>query len=107
MWLFRFRTITTTVALALALSAVVVRTYADTSSSSFRCGSHLISRGDSKPEVLERCGQPEYAETIPGGSPYYAGVREERWYYPKRTGHMRPVVVFGSDGRVREIRMEQ
>lgn len=106
MWLFRFGAFTAALAVTV-LSATGVPALADTSSSSFRCGSQLISRGDSRPLVLERCGKPEYVETIPDSSPFYAGVREERWYYPKRTGHQRPVVIFGSDGRVREIRMEQ
>lgn len=103
MWLSRFTAIA---AMAVTLLAGVASVRADTSSSSFRCGSHLISKGDSKPEVLERCGQPQYTETIPDASRFYTWVREERWYYPKRSGHFRPVVIFGPDGQLREIRME-
>ena len=31
---------------------------------SFRCGNRVVSTGDSKMEVLTKCGPPDYAETV-------------------------------------------
>ena len=86
------------VLLALALSQ---------SALAYRCGTRVINAGDSKPLVQDKCGKPEHVETIREGHRSDDYIREERWYYPKRTGKLRPVVVFNSDGRVSEIRMEQ
>jgi len=30
----------------------------------FRCGSELVNEGDSKAQVIVRCGEPEYKEVI-------------------------------------------
>ena len=72
-----------------------------------RCGTRIINTGDSKPQVWEKCGEPQFREVIRDDSRWGDYVREERWYYPKRTGKLRPVVIFDNDGRVSEIRSER
>lgn len=73
----------------------------------FRCGTRIIVTGDSKPLVQDKCGEPEFTEVIRDGYKSRDYIRETRWYYRKRSGKLRPVVIFDSNGRVVEVRMEK
>lgn len=33
------------------------------SSYAFRCGTSLVSEGDTKPEVIQKCGEPDYIDS--------------------------------------------
>jgi hypothetical protein len=44
----------------------------------FRCGSEVVSLGDSTMKVLIRCGPPSYKEVL---NPGFEGPRVESWYY--------------------------
>jgi len=46
--------------------------------SSFRCGNKLIQTGDHKLDVLQKCGEPEYADQR-------LGFRGSRFRYPRGT----------------------
>lgn len=54
--------------------------------STMRCGSNLISEGDSASKVLEKCGSPAERQVIDpaklnNGVPKRGAVREEFWRY--------------------------
>jgi hypothetical protein len=89
--------------LALIVSGALISLPAE----ALRCGTRIINKGDSKPQVWEKCGEPQFREVIRDDSRWGDSIREERWYYPKRTGKLRPVVIFDDDGRVSEIRAEK
>ena len=42
----------------------------------FRCGTNLVSVGDNKLQVLQKCGEPTYKELIKTD-----GFIVEKWYY--------------------------
>jgi Protein of unknown function (DUF2845) len=42
----------------------------------WRCGSHLVSRGDTKQDVYKQCGEPEYIEVVSSIIERY----QEEWY---------------------------
>ncbi len=43
----------------------------------FRCGSHLVRAGDTKLEVMEKCGPPLFKETVSGADEALV----EQWHY--------------------------
>lgn len=92
---------------SLALLLLLTGALLASPAQAYRCGTRVINSGDSKPLVRDKCGEPEFTEVIREGHRSEDYIREERWYYPKRSGKLRPVVVFNSDGKVSEIRMEQ
>jgi hypothetical protein len=47
----------------LALMALLWAGAGDPSGSGFRCGTRLVSIGESTSKVLQKCGQPSYIET--------------------------------------------
>jgi hypothetical protein len=42
----------------------------------FRCGTHIVSVGDNKLQVLQKCGEPTFKELIKTD-----GFIVEKWYY--------------------------
>jgi len=48
---------------AWALIAAVVLLMLPDPSFAFRCGTRLVSEGDSKYEVIHKCGEPDYVES--------------------------------------------
>jgi hypothetical protein len=48
------------------------------------CGNKLVNLGDSKFEVLQKCGEPTYKD-------------ENRWIYDQGTGEFRKIVIFAGD----------
>ncbi|MGH8469170.1 MAG: DUF2845 domain-containing protein [Gammaproteobacteria bacterium] len=43
----------------------------------FRCGTHLVKAGDSKLDVMEKCGPPVLKETVSGANEALV----EQWHY--------------------------
>lgn len=76
----------------LVLVATVVLTSAACfADDSMTCGTNLVSVGDLKPAILEKCGEPVLKEDIGGG-----GTRE-RWTYDLGVGSFLKVLTFGGD----------
>ncbi len=59
------------------------------SSESLRCGSELTAVGDTKVEVMTKCGQPSFKEKT---SSRRGGI--EKWYYDKGSGDFIYVLIF-------------
>jgi hypothetical protein len=79
-----------------AFIATVGLLAASPSFAAFRCGSHLVSEGDSRSEVAAKCGEPDDVVSLRSvfrrpmiwdrGRPYYIGedvieVPVENWIY--------------------------
>ena len=92
---------------SIVLCALLVCSLCSPTAAALRCGTRLVNTGDSKPRVWETCGEPQFREVIRDNSRWGDYVVEERWYYPKRSGRLRPVVIFDNNGRVSEIRTER
>ena len=58
-------------------------------SDSFRCGSDIVSIGESKVEVLTKCGDPLSKEVTRTGK-----IKVEKWYYDKGAGDFLYVLIF-------------
>ena len=65
--------LTTSIPFLLALAVPLQAVEAD----SLRCRTHLIRLGDTKLDVLEKCGEPRLKELISGANER----RVEQWYY--------------------------
>ncbi len=63
-----------------------------------RCGTHLIRTGDTKLEVMEKCGPPGFKETISGADEALV----EQWHYRSGSGSFPRVLTF-SGGRLVNI----
>lgn len=79
---------------------------------SLRCGDRLVNVGDTKYEVLHRCGQPDYREHLPPYgvekrySPYekhHFYVDEEEWFYNFGSNRFVKILTF-RNGYLRDIR---
>lgn len=76
----------------------------------FRCGGALVDEGDSKAEVLIKCGNPdwktEWSEDLiddPGGvSAYRVTSQKERWLYNLGPKSFLRILLF-EDGRLTEV----
>lgn len=75
---------------------------------SFRCGSRIVSKGDSKIEVLSKCGPPDDSEIVSydttgfisrGGSIDMSTKKVEKLYYNCGDGRFIRVLSF-IDGRL-------
>lgn len=55
-----------------------------------RCGTHLVRSGDTKFEVLRRCGEPELKEIVSGADE----PRVEQWYYDRGARQFPRVLTF-------------
>jgi hypothetical protein len=83
--------------LLVFLFIVIVSTYSEISGAdSFRCSGKVISTGDSRATVLQKCGEPRSMDRgsenirIPGGQ---KEVRVERWHYKKSSRSLGRVVM--------------
>ncbi len=54
-----------------------------------RCGAGLVRVGETKLEVMDRCGEPRLKETVSGGNQ----LRIEQWLY-KPKGKMTRILTF-------------
>ncbi len=64
-----------------------------------RCGSYLIRVGDTKVDVIQRCGEPFFREVISGANER----NEEQWYYVPASTQFQRIVTFRG---TRVIRIE-
>ncbi len=87
---------TVTFVLALSLTAAVPVAMGG---ESMRCGTALVMVGDSKVQVLDRCGEPDYQEIVSGAF----RRRVEQWYYRREQGQFPRILTF--DG-IRLVRIE-
>lgn len=74
----------------------------EASADSFRCGRKVIREGDSRSEVLRRCGEPRYKDRgreIVSVDRNRKKVSVERWYYKKSSRSLERVVMIHG-GRV-------
>lgn len=55
-----------------------------------RCGNELVEQGDTKGQVLNACGEPDYVDGY-------------RWYYDMGENEAPRIVVFTPDGTVTAI----
>ncbi len=108
---------------ALAVFSILSLTLAG-SASAFRCGTRLISVGDTRSEVLSRCGEPSWVDNWEEdrvervfGWPYYTGspyagtryplyivvrVTVEEWTYNMGPSHFIRILRF-ENGRIVSI----
>lgn len=68
---------------------------------SFKCGNRFVSIGDSKAEVLLRCGEPFFAEVISGDDQ----VKVEQWAYKKKGYRSFIRILTFSGGVLRDIKV--
>jgi hypothetical protein len=77
------------ISLILALS-LVAAVPAALAAGSMRCGTTLVKTGDTKPQVAQKCGDPDFREFISG-----ADERSmEQWYYERGQGQFPRVLTF-------------
>ena len=70
-------------------------------STDMRCGQYLVRGGDTKVDVIRRCGEPYFRQLISGADERTV----EQWYYiPARTQFQRIVTIRGT--RVERIEIE-
>jgi hypothetical protein len=86
--------------------------YAD----SLRCGSKLVSEGDSSAEVREKCGTPDSKRDVEepvqargvNGQVYQVGTtRHEVWRYRRSQGSFPAVLTFDENGVLKKIDFEK
>lgn len=94
-------------AAALAIAALLLTAPA---AYAFRCGGALVDRGDTKAEVLIKCGNPDWKTqwsedfiSDPGGASAIRVTGEkERWIYNLGPQRFMRILLF-EDGRLREV----
>ena len=64
-----------------------------------RCASYLIREGDTKVDVIRRCGEPFFREVTSGANER----NEEQWYYVPASTQFQRIVTFRG---TRVIRIE-
>lgn len=78
--------------------------------SSWNCGGGIVGTGDSKMDVISKCGSPDYSETVSQDTSGYIGgggvslstKKVDKLYYSARGGSLSRVVTF-TDGKVVKI----
>ncbi len=75
-------------AFAMGLSALVLP--AAVLATNMRCGQHLIRVGDTKVDVIHRCGEPYFREMISGSDERNV----EQWYYIPSSTQFQRIVTF-------------
>lgn len=95
-----------TVRLAGLALAVVFSLLAPPAALAFRCGKVLVSEGDSKAEVLIKCGAPDWktqwSEDFVGGPYPVVSSEKERWLYNLGPQRFMRILLF-EDGRLSEV----
>ncbi|MGH8604275.1 MAG: DUF2845 domain-containing protein [Gammaproteobacteria bacterium] len=56
----------------------------------FRCGTHLIRAGDTKLDVMEKCGPPVLKETVSGANEALV----EQWHYRPGSRSFQRILTF-------------
>jgi hypothetical protein len=78
----------TFVRLAIALVAAILLN--DARASTLRCGTHVIRTGDTKLEVLEKCGEPKLKEVVSGADERLV----EQWFYRESSRQFTNILTF-------------
>jgi len=68
----------------------------------FRCGSEIVTTGDTTVHTLLACGQPSYTEIL---NPGVVGTRVEKWFYNCGSGSFIQVLRFAG-GRLQDVKTE-
>ena len=74
----------------LSIILMLHSTAVTNASETMRCGSNLIAPGDTKYEVLRKCGEPEYIEVVSSA----IERRTEEWYYDSSAASFPRVLTF-------------
>ena len=61
---------------------------------SFRCGSRVVSTGDSKADVIIKCGPPDYSEVTSVEATSSSVIKIESFYYNCGEGRFTRVLIF-------------
>ena len=75
-------------ALSMVLTGLLLP--AAVAATNMRCGQHLIRVGDTKVDVIHRCGEPYFRELISGS--HERNV--EQWYYIPSSTQFQRIVTF-------------
>lgn len=75
---------------AAAVLLTLLATSATVQAENMRCGTALVVPGDSKLRVLDKCGEPDFRETVSGANER----RVEQWFYRSGTQRFTRVVTF-------------
>lgn len=94
MWLYKMKIL---ICLVVLTGLQIPCAFAD----SMRCGSKLVADGDTKFEVLVKCGEPEFVDVISG---YYAR-KIEIWNYRLGPNEFVRTLTFRGD-RLKKIEIE-
>lgn len=78
----------------LAALAVLVIGAAPAAEAGLRCGTELVQPGDSKVEVLKKCGEPLLRETVAVKKTPGADEIVDRWTYDQGPGRFLKVLTF-------------
>lgn len=65
-----------------------------TQADSFRCGSRVVSTGDSKADVIIKCGPPDYSEVTSVEATGSSVIKIESFYYNCGEGRFTRVLIF-------------
>ena len=96
----------------LGVVAIATPAYADT----LRCGSKLVSTGDSSAEVRDKCGSPDSKQDVEepvqargaNGQVYQVGTtRHEVWRYRRSQGSFPAILTFDENGVLKKIDFEK
>ncbi|MCC6301634.1 MAG: DUF2845 domain-containing protein [Gammaproteobacteria bacterium] len=94
------------VRLAGPVLAAVLALLASPAALAFRCGKVLVSEGDSKAEVLIKCGAPDWktqwSEDFVGGPYPFLSSEKERWLYNLGPQRFMRILLF-EDGRLSAV----
>ena len=71
-------------------------------SDTFRCGSEIVTRGDTTFETLISCGEPSFTEIL---NPGFKGPRVENWFYNCGFSGFLHVLRF-VEGRLQDVKTE-
>ena len=85
--------------LAVAMLLIISVSPAVGRADTLRCGSYLIRVGDTKVDVIRRCGEPFFREVISGANER----NEEQWFYVPASTQFQRIVTFRG---TRVIRIE-
>lgn len=80
--------------LAIPLAAAAALGAATPAAADLRCGTELVSPGDSKVEVIKKCGEPLLRETVAVKKTPSADEIVDRWTYDQGPGRFLKILTF-------------
>ncbi len=90
----------------ILIGILILFFYSISDGDSFRCGNRIVSKGDSKIEVVSKCGEPDDLETVSyetKGSTFWRGTvdvstkKVEKMYYNCGEGRFIRILTFIDD----------